>query len=687
VAEPNPLLATEGTPRFDQIRAEHALPAVQQRIEEFEALLEELMARGGPYTWEELVEPLDLADERISRAFGPLSHLNSVLGTDALREAHQAALPLLTEHAAKVAQDQRLCAAIKQVREAADEAGLDEVQRRVLDLALRDFRLAGVDLPPEQKQRYREIQVELSQLSTDFSNHLVDEAKDFRLVLEDPADVEGLPGTALEQARAKALEDDPAAPEHRWTFTLHAPSVQPFLQYQPKRELRRRLHRAYATRASEGERDNAPLIDRILALRAEMVGLLGFETYADYSLATKMAASAGEVLEFLGDLAERSLPYGRREVAELTEFARARDGVEELESYDLAYYRELLRQERYSFSDDEVRQFFPLPVVLDGLFETLQRLYGLELTDVTGAPELPTWHESVRVLAVKGPGGEDRGHLMLDLFARDGKRSGAWMNVCVERRRFGDGRVQDPVAYLVCNFTPPAGDAPTLLRHTEVVTLFHECGHCLHHVLTQVDRRQVAGIAEVPWDGVELPSQFHENWVWQAESLRLLARHHQTGAELPPELLEKMLAAKNFMGGADMLRQLEFALFDLELHAGFTPGGERGVRDVLAAVRRRVAVVQPPEYDRFENGFGHIFAGGYAAGYYSYKWAEVLAADAFSRFEEEGIFSQAAGAAFREQILERGGAADLMELYVAFRGRKPTPDALLRHSGLAGTPA
>lgn len=687
MAEFNPLLATEGTPQFDRIEAAHALPAVKQRIEEFEALLEELMARGGPYTWETLIDPLDQAEERISRAFSPIGHLNSVLGTDALREAHQAVLPLLTEYSAKVAQDERLCAAIKEVREGADAAGLDDVQRRVLDLALRDFKLAGVDLPADKKERYRAIQIEMSQLSTDFSNHLVDEAKDYRLVIEDPADVEGLPESALEQARAKALEDDPDAPEHRWTFTLHAPSVTPFLQYQPKRALREQLYKAYATRATEGERDNGPLIDRILTLRTELVGLLGFETYADYSLATKMATSPAEVKTFLFDLAERSIPFGKKEIEELAAFAKEKDGLEELASFDLAYYRERLRQERYSFSDDEVRQYFPLPRVLDGLFETLRRLYGLELTRVTGAEGLSVWHPDVQVLAVKGPEGEDRGHLMLDLFARDGKRSGAWMNVCVERRRFSDGKVQNPVAYLVCNFTSPAGDKPTLLRHSEVVTLFHECGHCLHHVLTQVDRRQVSGIAEVPWDGVELPSQFHENWVWQAESLGLLARHHETGADLPQELLDKMLAAKNFMSGADMLRQLEFALFDLELHTDYRPGGEQTVHDVLEAVRDRIAVIKPPAYNRFENGFGHIFSGGYAAGYYSYKWAEVLAADAFSRFEEEGIFSQEAGKAFREQILERGGSAELMDLYVAFRGRKPTPDALLRHSGLVGAPA
>ncbi len=681
----NPLLYTDGPPRFSAIHPDHVVPAVKQRIEEFEAALEERLAKGGPYTWEDLVELLDAADERIGRAWGPVEHLNSVQSGDALRAAYEAALPLLTEHAAKVGQDERLCAAYKELREGAEAQGLDAVQVRVLDLALKDFHLAGVDLPPEKKQRYRELQVELSRLATKFSNNLVDDTKEYRLVLEDPAEVEGLPEHLLEMARAKALEDDPNAPAHRWTFTLHAPSVQPFLQYQPQRPLRERLYKAFVTRGTAGERDNQPLIEQTLALRAELAQLLGLGNYAEYSLARdKMADSPDEVRGFLVDLAERSRPYGQQEIEELAAFARERDGLEALASYDLAYYRELLRQERYAFSDDEVRQYFPLDRVLEGLFETLQRLYGISLRDATGREGFEVWHPDVRLLEVDGPDGSPRGFLYLDLFARDGKRQGAWMNECVARRRLPGGGLQLPIAYLVCNFAAPVNGKPSLLRHGEVRTLFHETGHCLHHVLTQVDHRPVAGINEVPWDGVELPSQFQENWVWERESLALIAAHHQSGAPLPDALLEKMLAAKNFMSGCDMLRQLEFALFDLDLHTRHVPGGAESPHDVLEAVREQVSVLRPPAYDRFECGFSHIFAGGYAAGYYSYKWAELLAADAFSRFEEEGLFSPEAGRDFREQILEKGGSAPLMDLYVTFRGRKPTPDALLRHSGLVG---
>ncbi|RMG16583.1 MAG: M3 family peptidase [Planctomycetota bacterium] len=675
----NPLLETQGLPRFQSIRAEHVEPAVRQRIAEYDALVDELLARGGPYTWEDFVEPLDEAAERIERAWGPVQHLNAVRNNEELRAAIEATQPVLAEWSARVSQDERLYRATQELYDRADAAGLDPVQRRVLELDLRDFRLAGVDLPAEKKERYREIQVELAELSTRFANNVLDVTKEWRLVVDDPADLEGLPESLVAMARAKALEDDPEAPEHRWTFTLHAPCVQPFLQYQRNRELRKSLYLGYVTRASEGERDNAPLIDRILTLRAELAELLGFENYAQVSLAKKMADTPEQVMSFLNDLAERSKPFGERDRDALEALARA-DGLERLEAWDVAFYREKLRQERYSFSDEEVRQYFPHDRVLAGLFETLRRLYGLELRDVTEERDLELWHPSVRVVEVRDAEGE-RGLMLLDLFARDDKRGGAWMGECLSRRR-RRGELQLPVAYLCCNFAPPADGKPSLLRHREVQTLFHECGHALHHVLTRVDRRQVAGINRVPWDGVELPSQFHENWTWQKESLAYLAGHHETGEPLPDALLEKMLAAKTFMAGADMLRQLEFAIFDMELHTGYRPGGARSVHEVLEEVRARVGLFPKPPEDRFECAFSHIFAGGYAAGYYSYKWAEVLAADAFSRFEEEGLFSPEAGKSFREFILERGGSRDLMELYKEFRGREPTPDALLRHSGL-----
>ena len=676
----NPLLTLEGPPRYENVRPEHVEPAVRQRIREVEAALERVVAAETPRTWRDVVEPLDRVEEALERAWGPVEHLNAVMNSEALREVYRAVKPLVAEHRAKLGQDERLFAAYQAVLEQADREGLDEVQRKILQDTLRDLRLAGVALPAEQKARFRELTVELSQLAARFSDNVLDATDAYRLVLEAPEDLEGLPASALEQARAQALRDDPQAPEGRHTFTLHAPSYMAFMQYARQRARREELYRAYVTRASEGEKDNGPLIRRTLVLRREMARMLGFPSYAELSVATKMAESAAQVRQFLDELAVKARPFGEREREALTAFARARDGVAELQSWDVAYYREALRQEKYSFSDEEVREYFPLDRVLSGLFATLERLYGITLRDVTAQAPLPLWHADARILEVRD-GPALAGYMLLDLFARDGKRQGAWMGGCIDRKRRA-GTVELPVAYLVCNFAAPVGGKPSLLRHGEVRTLFHECGHALHHVLTRVDYRQAAGISNVPWDGVELPSQFHENWVWQEESLALLAGHWQSGAALPAALREKMLAAKNFMSAADMLRQLEFALFDLELHTEYDPQGEEPVHARLEAVRERVALFRPPAYDRFENAFSHIFAGGYAAGYYSYKWAEVLAADAFSRFEEEGIFSRAAGLDFKHHVLERGGSAELMRLYVAFRGRQPTPEALLRHSGL-----
>ena len=677
----NPLLFVAGPPRFGEIEPAHILPAVEQRLAEVDATIEEIAAVAAP-NWATFVEPLDQALEALERCWGPVEHLNAVLTTDALREAHRAGKPKIAEHAARLSQDARLFEGYQQVLAQADAEGLSPAQRKALADAIRDFKLAGVDLPAEKKERYRALQVELSQLSSRFSDNLVDADKAYRLVIEDPAEVEGLPESVLAAAQAKAKELDADAPEQRWVFTLQMPSYLPFMQYATSRARREELYRAHSTRCTAGEGDNAPLIDRILTLRQELAQLLGFENYAQVSLATKMADTPEQVFGFLHELADKSVAYGKRDIEELRAFAQERDGVADLQVWDYAFYREALRTERYSFSDEEVRAYFPLPKVLAGLFETLNRIYGIQLEDVTDAAPFPVWHEHVRTVQVKGPDGALRGHMLLDLFARDGKRQGAWMGDCVERVERPGAGLQNPIAYLVCNFAAPVGDTPSLLRHGEVQTLFHECGHALHHVLTQVDCRSVSGINNVPWDGVELPSQFHENWVWETEALGFLSAHHQTGESLPQALLDKMLAAKNFQSGRDMLRQLEFALFDLELHTHYQPGGDQTVHQVLDKVRDRVSVLPPPPEDRFENGFGHIFAGGYAAGYYSYKWAEVLAADAYSRFEEEGIFSRDAGQAFLHHVLEQGGSAELMDLYVAFRGRQPTPEALLRHSGL-----
>lgn len=679
----NPLLYTDGTPRFESIRPEHVEPAVRQRIDEYQATLDRVLEGGPPYSWANLIEPLDQVDENLSRAWGPVTHLNGVMNNDELRAAYEATQPLITEFVAGLGQNERLFRATQEVLADADQEWLDAVQKRILELRIRDFRLAGVELPADKKDRYREIQVELSSLSTKFMNNVLDVTKAYRMVLEDPSDLEGLPESLLQMARSQAEQDaaqaGEEAPAGRHTITLQAPFVVPFLQFQRKRERREELYRAFCTRASEGEHDNGPLIERTLELRAELAKLLGMRTYAELSVETKMARSPEQVLEFLNDIAEKAQAAGERDVNELREVAQ-REGIEEIQAYDAAYYREKLRQERYSFSDEEVRQYFPLGHVLQGLFRTIEQIYGLKLSEVeASAAGVEKWHPDTRVVRVEDTDGL-RGHILMDLFARDGKRQGAWMDVCVERRRDRSGSVQHPVAYLVCNFAGPVGDTPSLLRHSDVVTLFHECGHALHHVLTQVDYRQCAGINEVPWDGVELPSQFHENWVWQRESLAELSKHVESGEPLPSALLDKMLAAKNFQRAADIQRQLTFGIFDLELHTG----AKGSVQEVIDDVRQRLGGIQPPAYNRFQNAFGHIFAGGYAAGYYSYMWADVLASDAFSRFEEEGLFSPEAGAAFREHILEQGGSAELMDLYVAFRGREPTTDALLRHAGLVG---
>ena len=675
----NPLLDLENPcPRFDSIKPEHVEPAIRQRIAELEAWIENDLD-AAPRTWEGVMLGLQKVDEALCRAWDPVGHLNAVANTPELREAYETARPLVTEIASKLGQEPRLKKAIDELVAKADELGLDAVQRRILAHKQRDFRLAGFDLDAAGQERFRAIEVELGKLSTQFQNNLIDEAKDFRLLITDPAKVEGLPDGLLAMARKQALDDDAEAGESAWAFTLHAPSLRPFLQYQSDRALRAELHKAYSTRASTGERDNALLIEKILELRHEKAQLLGFANYAELSLVRKMAETPEEVHAFLSEMVDKAKPFGEKDIAAIREIA-AKDGVDDLASYDYAYYREKLRQERYDLSDEVVRQYFPLPRVMTGLTETVRRLYGLELKDVTADPAFQRWHESVQVWALELDG-ELRGHVMSGFFARDGKRGGAWMNTCVDRVRSASG-TQTPIAYVVCNFSPPEEGKPSLLRHDEVRTLFHEFGHAMHHVLTQVDHRDAAGINEVPWDGVELPSQFHENWIWQSEALSFISGHHQTEQPLPADLLETLLAAKNEQSGRDCLRQLVFGVFDLELHMRYTPDSDISAQAVYEEVRDRIALLPSPDYDRFPNGFGHIFAGGYAAGYYSYLWALVLSADAFGRFEEEGIFSPEAGAAFRQNILEAGGSAELMDLFVSFRGRKPTPDAFLRHQGL-----
>ncbi len=677
--ELNPLLELEGLPRFSEIRPEHVEPALDTVLAENREALARLEQEADAATWDNFVVPMEDLDERLSRMWSPVSHLNAVRDSDALRQAYEASLPKLSEYYTEVGQNEAFYRAFKHVAEGSEWQRLDRAQRKIVTNALRDFRLSGVALDPVHKRRFKEIMQQLSQLGNRFERHVLDANHAWALVVTDREQLAGLPDTAVAMAAQSAQRDGTEG----WKFTLDFPSYMPFMMHADHRELRKNMYEAYVTRASDrgpnaGRFDNGSILTEVLRLRREAAALLGFENYAWLSLETKMAASPQQVLEFLHDLAARAKPAAQRELDELRRFARDEHGVDRLEPWDLAYYSEKMRRALYDYSDEDVRPYLPAPKVLAGMFEVVERLYGLRIEQTDG---VDVWDPDVRFYEIRDAGGEVRGRFYVDLYVRPHKRGGAWMHDCISRRR-RDGDVQVPVAYLVCNFSPPVGDRPALLTHDEMTTLFHEFGHGLHHMLTRVDYYGVSGINGVPWDAVELPSQFMENWCWEREALDMLGGHYQTGEKLPEPLLDKMKAARNFQSGMQMVRQLEFALFDMLLHCDFDPDGDKTVQQVLDEVRREVAVVIPPSYNRFQNSFTHIFAGGYAAGYYSYKWAEVLSADAFSRFEEEGIFNRETGRAFLENILERGGADEPMDLFVAFRGRPPTIDALLRHNGL-----
>ena len=671
----NPLLQPYDLPPFSQIRPEQVKPAIEQIIAESRAQLEALLANPpAQWSWSTLIEPLDALGERLSQAWSPVSHLNAVMNTPELRDAYNSCLPLLSQFSTEMGQNQKLYEAYRQLRDSEGFDALDPAQQTIIEHALRDFRLSGIALPPAQQKRYGELKMRLSELQSRFSNQLMDATQAWTKHVIDARQLDGLPESALAQARQAAEARDLDG----WLITLEFPSYYAVMTYANDRALREEVYTAYSTRASDqgphaGENDNGPLIAEILQLRQELAELLGYANYAELSLATKMAESTDQVLGFLRDLASRSRPYAEADLQALHDFA-ATQGCTDLQSWDTGYYAEQLRQHRYAISQEELRPWFPVDRVLQGMFETASRLFGITLREVK---EFDRWHQDARLFEVL-EGGDVIGRFFLDLYARSNKRGGAWMDGARDRRRLPGGELQRPVAYLVGNFTPAVGDQPALLTHDEVTTLFHEFGHGLHHLLTRVDYPAASGINGVAWDAVELPSQFMENWCWEPEGLALISGHHETGEPLPADLLEKMLAAKNFQSGLGMLRQIEFSLFDFELHAQ----SERGAREVLQAVRDEVSVMPPPAFNRFENGFAHIFAGGYAAGYYSYKWAEVLSADAFSRFEEEGIFNSETGQSFRDHILARGGSREPMELFVAFRGREPSVEALLRHSGL-----
>jgi oligopeptidase A len=673
----NPLLDMAGLPPFSKIRPEHVEPAVDKLLAECRARIEALTDRADLPTWESFVEPLEELDDRLSRSWSPVGHLNSVVNSDELRQAYNACLPKLSDYGTEVGQNRAL---FEGYRAVASEEHLDAAQRKLLENALRDFHLSGVDLPEEKKARYKAISQEFSQLTSKYEENLLDATNAWSKVVDDERALAGLPDSAKSLAKQTAEQRG----ERGWVLTLDFPSYMPVMTYADDRELRREVYEAYSTRASDqgphaGQWDNTEVMERILALRHELAQLLGFANYAERSLATKMARSTDEVMQFLNDLAERSVSQARRELAEVTEFAREHHEVDALDPWDVAYYSEKLREHRYAITQEELRPYFPLTRVLEGMFSVAERLFDIRIREVQG---VESWHPDVRFFEIRDAAGELRGQFYLDAFARPKKRGGAWMDVCTNRLHTASCD-QIPVAYLVCNFGPPVGERPSLLTHNEVETMFHEFGHGLHHMLTKVDYPAVAGINGVPWDAVELPSQFMENWCWEREPLNLISGHVDTGEPIPELLYERMRAAKNFQAGMQMVRQLEFALFDFRLHREYDPVRGGRVYDILGEVRDQVAVIKPPAFNRFAHGFSHIFAGGYAAGYYSYKWAEVLSADAFSLFEERGVFDADAGRSFRRNILEKGGSAEAMDLYVAFRGREPTVDALLRQTGIA----
>ena len=672
----NPLLDFSGLPQFDQVKPDHVTPAVDHLLEKGRVLVEALATDAAAPTWGNFARPLEDFEEQISRAWSQVGHLNAVVNSPKLREAYNENLPKLTAFYADLSQDERLYARFRALRASADYDKLNIAQRKIVDNELRDFRLGGAELPEDKKARFKAIQEELSTLAAKFEENLLDTTNDYALFIEDEAQLKGIPEDALQAAAEAAKADEKTG----WKFTLHFPSYMPVLQYGDNRELRETLYRAYATRASEfgkPEWDNTEIISKLLTLRHEAAVLLGYSNYAETSLATKMAETPAQVEEFLNNLAKRAKPFAERDMQELNQYAAEKLGLPELQAWDIAYASEKLREEKYAFSDQEVKQYFPEQQVLQGLFKVTETIFGLQVRK----KQAPVWHKDVSFYEITTQAGEPVGQFYLDLYARNNKRGGAWMDEAITRRRKNHG-VEIPVAYLTCNFSAPVGGKPALFTHDEVITMFHEFGHGLHHMLTRVEDYGVSGIKGVEWDAVELPSQFMENFCWEWDVLRHMTKHVDTGEHLPKALFDKMVAAKNFQAGMQTVRQIEFSLFDMRLHSDFSEYDTTTALTLIEAIRDEVAVVRPPKWNRFPNNFSHIFAGGYAAGYYSYKWAEVLSADAYSMFEENGVLSAETGKRFWNEILAQGGSRPALESFIAFRGREPSIDALLRHNGM-----
>ena len=672
----NPLLYLAGLPKFNEIKPEHVSPALDALLSEGKVIIDALATNKDAPSWHGFALKLEDLDEKISRAWSQVGHMNAVVNSPELREAYNTNLAKLTDFYSDLAQDERLYAKYKAIHTSADFAKLNTAQQKIITNEVRDFKLGGAELPIKQKARFKAISEELSKLSSKFEENVLDTTNEYALYEVDKAKLTGIPEDVL-QAAAEAAKSDG---KDGYKFTLHFPSYLPALQYADNRELRETLYRAYATRASEfgkPEFDNTPIITQLLKLKLEEAKLLGFNNFAELSLATKMADTPKQVIEFLQNLASKAKPFAAQDMLELTEYAK-KLGINDMQAWDVAYVSEKLREDKYAFSDLEVKQYFPEAKVMAGLFKVIETIFGVFVQKT----ESPTWHENAYFYSITRPNGELVGQFYLDLYARNNKRGGAWMDEAITRRVV-DGKLTTPVAYLTCNFSAPVGGKPALFTHDEVITLFHEFGHGLHHMLTEVNDYSVSGIKGVEWDAVELPSQFMENFCWEWDVLRHMTQHVDTGAQLPRELFDKMVAAKNFQAGLQTLRQVEFSLFDITLHSTFDPNGNKTPLQLIEEIRDSVAVVRPPVWNRFPNNFSHIFAGGYAAGYYSYKWAEVLSADAYSLFEEHGGLSKEAGQKFWQEILSKGGSRPAMESFIAFRGREPSIEALLRHNGMA----
>ncbi len=690
----NPLLDFRGLPRFGAIRPEHIAPAVDTLLAENRALIARQTTASVPATWEAFVAPLDDASDRLSRAWGAVGHLHGVLDSPELREAYNANQPKIVQYYTEIGQNLSLFDKYKALAASPEFSRLSATQQRIIDNEIRDFRLSGAELPEQQKQRFAAIMEALAKLTTKFSENVLDATNAFSMLIEDESNLSGVP----EDVRLAAREAAQAKGRSGWELTLRAPCVIPLLQYADNRDLRQKIYYAHQTRASEfgdPSRDNTPLIAEILKLRREAARLLGYPSHAVVSLIPKMAKSPEEVLGFLEDLADKAMPFARRDYAELKQFATAELGIQDLQAWDIAYASEKLRAKRYDFSDQEVKQYFPEDKVLEGMFRVVDRIFDIRI--VPDAAE--SWDPSVRFFRLISSDGSTLGQFYLDMYARETKRGGAWMDEALCRRRTGTG-LQTPVAYLICNFSSPVGESngkkrPALFTHDEVITLFHEFGHGLHHLLSRIDYAGASGIRGVEWDAVELPSQFMENFCWEWEVLARMTSHVDTGSPLPRALFDKMIAARNFQSGMQMARQLEFSLFDMHLYHDFDPDGPKTPLQLLDEIRQRTAVVTPPSWTRFPNNFSHIFGGGYSAGYYSYKWAEVLSADAYSAFEEArdaapraanaangDVLNPEVGARFRDEILAVGGSRASIDSFRAFRGRAPSPEALLRHNGM-----